>query len=796
MKTLTRFCRRSAITAACLLGLLAMPQVSAQQPFVVEGELTGVPDGTVLLLSERQGNVSQNVACDTLCDGRFRFQGMASGVQLFTVRLFDEILVANIVNLWVQSGDSVRIKGNGECGFEWQVTSTNPMQAEETAYIRAAIEEYRLMDKNLAVCGELDRKIRQVPESQRQALEDSLKNFSEQLNSLSCRGTAKQFALLKQRYLKDGKVKPLSPCAEQILFFATANAVYGKDGVDADEMRAFYNMIPEERRQSYDMQQVGALLFPTEVVKQGDTMYDGAVLYDLQGGQHRLSDYNKGKYLLLDFWSSGCGPCIAAFPELKEVSEELKDSLVVISLSEDVEQVWKAASEQHHITWENLNDLKGRTDVFAHYGINAIPFYAIISPEGKIVKTFTGYSQGRIKQKLSGIFPQYKNRVVRHPFAIQGHVGDMSDGSVVTLLSEQGGAMVKVATDTIRGGFFYLEGIDEKNHQYELQVARNGEGGGVTWRGLWIQPGDNVVIQGDGQYLKAWDIRSDNPLQAEQAVYDKAALDEAVKVEMLNMQMHAVGARFNKAAPDEIPTLRDSMMLLDRRKDALEDEAMARQFLAMKQYYMAGDTIAPLTPCGESLLKSIAYAVRYVKDFPVAEDVRAFYKQLPESYRQTAVGENIGVMLFPPEVVKQGDRMYDGAVLYDLQGGQHRLSDYNKGKYLLLDFWGSGCGPCLAAFPELKEVSEELKDSLVVISLSQDSKYYWEKASAQHQITWVNLNDFRERAGIFAHYGVVGIPHYVIISPEGKIVKTFTGYSKGRIKQKLSGIFPQYKKKD
>ena len=96
----------------------------------------------------------------------------------------------------------------------------------------------------------------------------------------------------------------------------------------------------------------------------------------------------------------------------------------------------------------------------------------------------------------------------------------------------------------------------------------------------------------------------------------------------------------------------------------------------------------------------------------------------------------------------------------------------------------------------MKEVSEELKDSLVVISLSQDSKYYWEQASAQHQITWVNLNDFRERAGIFAHYGVVGIPHYVIISPEGKIVKTFTGYSKGRIKQKLSGIFPQYKKKD
>ena len=95
---------------------------------------------------------------------------------------------------------------------------------------------------------------------------------------------------------------------------------------------------------------------------------------------------------------------------MKEVSEELKDSLVVISLSADSDKQWKIASEQHHITWENLNDLKGRTDIFAHYGINATPFYVIISPEGKIVKTFTGYSKGRIKQKLSGIFPQYKKK--------------------------------------------------------------------------------------------------------------------------------------------------------------------------------------------------------------------------------------------------------------------------------------------------------------------------------------------------------------------------------------------------
>ena len=785
----TKQIRKSVVL---LMGLLCGSTALAQQPFVVEGDIEGLPDGTSFMLFEMDGNSGMSVDGNASRDGHFRLQGTASGRQ-FKLTLTNQLSGMHTLDLWGQSGDTATIKGTSKYSFDWVVSSTNPLQAEQSAYDMAAKEVFQAIARQDTLLRRLEVRQRMVPKEQAQAVKDSVKMAEARRDSLYAQARAKQFAVLEQRYLRNGEVEPLSPCGEYILSRIAGSARAELGFPCLDEIRSFYMLIPKEGRQSHAMRVVEAGLFPSQTrVKAGDMMYDGVVLCDLQGDKHRLSDY-KGKYLLLDFWGSNCSACLGAIPVLKEISEELKDSLTIISISSDDDESWSETSKVWGITWVNLNDKRGHAGIFSNYNIRMYPSYVLVSPEGRILKTFFGED---IRQELSDVFPQYKNRVVRHPFAIQGHVGDMSDGSVVTLLSEQGGAMVKVATDTIRGGFFYLEGIDERNHQYELQVARNGEGGGVVWRGLWIQPGDNVVIQGDGQYLKAWDIRSDNPLQAEQAVYDKAALDEAVKVEMLNMQMHAVGARFNKAAPDEIPALRDSMIFLDRRKDALEDEAMARQFLAMKQYYMAGDTIAPLTPCGESLLKSIAYAVRYVKDFPVAEDVRAFYKQLPESYRQTAVGENIGAMLFPPEVVKQGDRMYDGAVLYDLQGGQHRLSDYNKGKYLLLDFWGSGCGPCLAAFPELKEVSEELKDSLVVISLSQDSKYYWEQASAQHQITWVNLNDFRERAGIFAHYGVVGIPHYAIISPEGKIVKTFTGYSKGRIKQKLSGIFPQYKKKD
>lgn len=409
MKKLRRIRLRMAIALAALwMGMGVLPSANAQRPFVVQGELTGLPDGTVLLLLERRNNMDSRVDCDTLQNGRFRLEAMASEVKMFTVRLSDERLLTNMLQVWGQSGDTVSVNGEGRRGFEWQVQSANPLQAEYAAYVHAASEEYRQMDECLKQCEELEKRIQQEPEGQRQVLKDSLENASNRFTALSCKATGKQFAMLKQRYQKDGTVEPLSPCAEYILFYAASDAVYGDGSLDIDEMRAFYESVPENRRQSYMMQYAGVLLFPPTVAKQGDLMYDGAVLYDLLGNKHRLSDYNKGKYLLLDFWSCACGPCLMSFPELKTVSEELKDSLVVISISSDMDKEWKETSAAHDITWVNLNDRRGSTGIFAHYGFEAFPFYVIISPEGKIVKTFTGYSEGRIKQKLSSIFPQYK----------------------------------------------------------------------------------------------------------------------------------------------------------------------------------------------------------------------------------------------------------------------------------------------------------------------------------------------------------------------------------------------------
>ena len=133
--------------------------------------------------------------------------------------------------------------------------------------------------------------------------------------------------------------------------------------------------------------------------------------------------------------------------------------------------------------------------------------------------------------------------------------------------------------------------------------------------------------------------------------------------------------------------------------------------------------------------------------------------------------------------VAVGDALVD-ADLYDLAGGVHHLSDY-RGKYVLLDFWARSCAPCLAAMPELAQLFANNSDSLVVVGLSLDDEDTWLQTSREKKISWVNLNEKKGAAGLNVAYNVSSIPHYVLISPEGKVLSIFKGYKKNRIYNEL-----------
>ena len=120
--------------------------------------------------------------------------------------------------------------------------------------------------------------------------------------------------------------------------------------------------------------------------------------------------------------------------------------------------------------------------------------------------------------------------------------------------------------------------------------------------------------------------------------------------------------------------------------------------------------------------------------------------------------------------------------LPDTEGNDFRLSSL-RGKYVVLDFWGSWCVWCIKGFPELKACYERYKGNLEVVGIDcSDSREKWLEAVAKHELPWINVLDTRERRPaelIDNVYGIGAYPTKILIDPEGRIVEVFVGERPG-----------------
>jgi len=114
---------------------------------------------------------------------------------------------------------------------------------------------------------------------------------------------------------------------------------------------------------------------------------------DTRGLPVKLSSF-KGKYLLIDFWASWCGPCRQENPNVVKQYNLYKDkgfNILGISLDED-KDLWRKAIEADKLTWKHASELKsfeGSTPSL--YRVYAIPANFIIDPQGIIIaKNITG----------------------------------------------------------------------------------------------------------------------------------------------------------------------------------------------------------------------------------------------------------------------------------------------------------------------------------------------------------------------------------------------------------------------
>lgn len=112
--------------------------------------------------------------------------------------------------------------------------------------------------------------------------------------------------------------------------------------------------------------------------------------------------------------------------------------------------------------------------------------------------------------------------------------------------------------------------------------------------------------------------------------------------------------------------------------------------------------------------------------------------------------------------------------LTDINGNPLSLSSL-RGKYVLLDFWGSWCTWCKEGFPKMRKQYKKYADRFEIVGIAcRDTEKDWRKTVKDYRLSWKHVICPSD-SDVLEQYGILGFPTKILIDPEGKIVKAFTG---------------------
>ncbi|MGC9151537.1 MAG: redoxin domain-containing protein [Microbacter sp.] len=336
------------------------------------------------------------------------------------------------------------------------------------------------------------------------------------------------------------------------------------------------------------------------------------------------------------------------------------------------------------------------------------------------------------------------------PFTVNGNVDHLNAPAKAYLTFRNGFKTVIDTADIVQGAFHFNGKLDEPTQAY-LLIDHDGTGvkrSGNDMLPLYLEAG---IIK-----VESLDSVSNATISgSELNNLNQALLNELKPIEA---KQKALYNRYKTATPEQqqskqfISQIEDEFNVLDA-----EQKTVIKKFIQSHP-----ESIVSL-----DALKSLG---GYTPDY---NEVAPLFASLSDKVKNTQAGKAYGDMLNQLKTVAIGSMAPD-FTQNDTLGHPVKLSDF-RGKYVLLDFWASWCGPCRRENPNVVKVYNEFKNkNFTILSVSLDNengRQAWLDAIHKDGLTWTQVSDLQYWNNAAAQlYQVRSIPQNFLIDPQGKII--------------------------
>ena len=334
-------------------------------PIVIEGNVERVPDGTVVMVGGRMGgfcSYGPNQG-DTLRNGKFRiiYTPDSPTDEYLMTAMYNGAQLRHYFMFYASPGTKATIKGEGIHPANWYAKSDNPKQIEANEY-RAYLDEKLPRYWDLQ-----EKRDRSTVEAESLYVEYMIE------------------------FMKDRKYSSVfasNLCTLSLMILEGKNKNMGIRGRAAKLLA----IVPKDAPYDEFINRARKYLLPKyEPIKIGEKLHD-FVLYDHQDKEHHLTEFNgNGKYLLLEFNSRTCVPCVKHRPNevLNNLYKNHSDKVDMLMVNCDAQYYWdiecKDPNKYGRDPWHEWNDKKNAEDIMQRYGTETGPSYFFVSPDGTIL---------------------------------------------------------------------------------------------------------------------------------------------------------------------------------------------------------------------------------------------------------------------------------------------------------------------------------------------------------------------------------------------------------------------------